>query len=196
MWFSAGVRQTLFLLKLTIFHTMRVSFSEAQIQQIKDWASQGLRLAEIQSHIAQHLKVRLTYLDTRFLIDDLSVELKESREKATRDTNSASIEQSPTQFPHYTDPHEEAKGTHDTLLKEEKVSSPGVTIRMDRLKRPGKVASGSVTFSDGGTAEWQIDALGQLGLIPKKEGYQPPAADLPEFQLALQKEFQMQEYEL
>ena len=59
---------------------------------------------------------------------------------------------------------------------------------MDELTRPGAVVSGKVTFSDGNTAAWQIDQLGQLGLIPTKAGYRPPAADAQSFQMALEDE--------
>ena len=54
--------------------------------------------------------------------------------------------------------------------------------------RPGAVASGSVTFSDGNSAAWYLDQLGRLGLAPKKQGYKPPASDLQEFQTELQLE--------
>jgi hypothetical protein len=48
------------------------------------------------------------------------------------------------------------------------------------------MVSGRVTFSDGNTAEWYLDELGRLGLMPKKSGYRPSAADVQQFQLALE----------
>jgi hypothetical protein len=59
---------------------------------------------------------------------------------------------------------------------------------VDELARPGAVVSGKVTFSDGNTAVWQIDNLGQLRLAPQQAGYRPPAADLEQFQMALENE--------
>jgi hypothetical protein len=59
---------------------------------------------------------------------------------------------------------------------------------VDELTRPGAVVSGKVTFSDGNTAAWQIDELGQLGLMPTQPGYRPPASDVQSFQMALETE--------
>ena len=59
---------------------------------------------------------------------------------------------------------------------------------MDQITRPGAVVSGKVTFSDGNTATWHIDQKGQLGLVPTKPGYRPPASDVQSFQMALEAE--------
>ena len=59
---------------------------------------------------------------------------------------------------------------------------------MDQLARPGAVVSGKVTFSDGTRAEWHLDQMGRLGLVPEKQGYRPPASDVQQFQMALDAE--------
>jgi hypothetical protein len=59
---------------------------------------------------------------------------------------------------------------------------------VDTLTKPGSLASGNVTFSDGNSAEWYLDQMGRLGLAPKTEGYRPSAADVQEFQIALERE--------
>ncbi len=48
--------------------------------------------------------------------------------------------------------------------------------------------SGKVTFSDGQLAEWYLDQTGRLGVVPKTAGYKPSAADVQDFQTALQQE--------
>jgi hypothetical protein len=48
--------------------------------------------------------------------------------------------------------------------------------------------SGKVTFSDGNSAAWHLDQMGRLGLSPQQAGYRPPAADLQQFQAALEQE--------
>ena len=48
------------------------------------------------------------------------------------------------------------------------------------------VVSGKVTFSDGKRVGWILDQTGRLGLTER--GYRPPAADLQEFQAALDQE--------
>jgi hypothetical protein len=59
---------------------------------------------------------------------------------------------------------------------------------VDQVARPGTVVSGRVTFSDGISAIWQFDEMGQLRLAPEQPGYRPPAADVQQFQMALETE--------
>ena len=61
-------------------------------------------------------------------------------------------------------------------------------MAVDQLARPGAVVSGKVTFTDGNRADWYIDQTGRLGLVPQQTGYRPPAADLQQFQAALEGE--------
>jgi hypothetical protein len=59
---------------------------------------------------------------------------------------------------------------------------------VDQIAKPGAIVSGKVTFSDGQTADWILDQTGRLGVVPKQAGYKPSAADVQDFQLALQQE--------
>jgi hypothetical protein len=63
-------------------------------------------------------------------------------------------------------------------------------VTTDQIARPGAIVSGKVTFSDGQKAEWYLDQSGRLGVIPAQQGYKPPAADVQQFQLALQEQLQ------
>jgi hypothetical protein len=64
----------------------------------------------------------------------------------------------------------------------------GVSVTVDQLARPGAIVSGKVAFSDGQQAEWYLDQTGRLGVVPKQQGYKPTAADMQQFQAALQSE--------
>ena len=59
---------------------------------------------------------------------------------------------------------------------------------MDQITRPGSLVSGKVTFSDGQVADWYLDQTGRLGVVPKQAGYKPSAADVQQFQIALERE--------
>ena len=63
-----------------------------------------------------------------------------------------------------------------------------VAVIVDQITKPGAIISGKVTFTDGQLAEWYLDQTGRLGVVPKQTGYKPSAADVQEFQLALQQE--------
>jgi len=64
----------------------------------------------------------------------------------------------------------------------------GVSVSVDQLTKPGAMISGKVTFSDGQVADWYLDQTGRLGVVPKQAGYKPTAADVQDFQAALQQE--------
>ena len=63
-----------------------------------------------------------------------------------------------------------------------------VSVSVDQITRPGAIISGKVNFSDGQIADWYLDQTGRLGVVPKVAGYKPSAADVQEFQTALQQE--------
>ena len=64
----------------------------------------------------------------------------------------------------------------------------GVSVSVDQITKPGALVSGKVKFSDGQIADWYLDQTGRLGVVPKQAGYKPSAADVQDFQLALQQE--------
>jgi len=66
--------------------------------------------------------------------------------------------------------------------------SGGVSLMVDQVTRAGAVVSGRVTFSDGKRAEWHLDQMGRLGLVPAEKGYKPSQSDVMDFQVALQNE--------
>ena len=65
-----------------------------------------------------------------------------------------------------------------------------VSISVSPVTKPGMMASGSVTFSDGVTCDWYLDQFGRPGLVPPAEGYRPPDADMPVFGQKLQEALQ------
>ncbi|MBI3852506.1 MAG: hypothetical protein HY298_19790 [Verrucomicrobia bacterium] len=152
-----------------------MNLDESQKKKISAWIAEGLQLAEIQKRLAAELKLSLTYMDVRFLVDDLKLTPKDIErakpvEKSASQTGgvSASSPAGPTSAA--------AGGTGS------------VSVSVDQVARPGAAVSGSVTFSDAMNAVWYIDEMGRPGLIPSQPGYKPSAADLQQFQMALEAE--------
>ena len=54
-----------------------MNLDEAQRQRITAWVLQGAKLSEIQSRLAEEFGQRLTYMEVRFLVDDLKLTLKD-----------------------------------------------------------------------------------------------------------------------
>ena len=143
-----------------------MNLDDTQRQKVAAWINEGLKLAEIQKRLESELGLRLTYLEVRFLVDDLKLKPKD-----------------PPPAP------KPAAKPEDTLVPLPSASAR-VNVTVDQLARPGALVSGKVKFSDGKSADWVLDQAGRLGLVPTEKGYKPPAADVQEFQLALQQELQ------
>jgi hypothetical protein len=158
-----------------------MSLDESQRKTVAEWVKQGLKISEVQSRLASELGVTMTYMDVRFLIDDLKLTPKDAeppKPQATLVTPNA-VGTAP------------ATATKGAVVNEPAAvpAGPGqVSVSVDQLARPGAVVSGKVTFSDGNRAQWYLDQMGRLGLSPEQTGYRPPAADVQEFQAALETE--------
>ena len=162
-----------------------MNLDDAQRQKVTEWIQQGLKLSEIQTRLTSELGLRLTYMEVRLLVDDLKLTPKDTEPARPVDpvlpappTPSAKGVRSPMDHP----------GAAAPTPAPAAAPAGGVSLSVDELTRPGAVVSGKVTFSDGQSAAWQIDQMGQLGLIPSKPGYRPPAADVQPFQMALEAE--------
>lgn len=144
-----------------------MNLDEAQKQKITQWIEEGLKLSDIQSRISSELGIQLTYMEARFLMDDLGVKPKDK------------------------EPPPEPKTPTTPPAEAAEAATPGtaagnVSVGVDQVTRPGALVSGKVTFSDGKQAEWYLDQMGRLGVVPKEEGYKPSQTDIMEFQAELQ----------
>ena len=148
-----------------------MNLDENQRQRVTAWILQGAKLSEIQTRLAEEFGLRLTYMDVRLLVDDLKLTPKDPEP------------------PKNIEPPAKPADVPSTLPPAETAPAAGkVSISVDQLTRPGAIVSGKVTFSDGQTADWYLDQSGRLGVVPKQPGYKPSAADVQQFQMALEKE--------
>jgi hypothetical protein len=152
-----------------------MNLDEAQRQRVTAWVLQGAKLSEIQNRLAEEFKIKLTYMEVRFLVDDLKLKLKDPEPPKVVEPPAAT----PTKLTAEKNPAPEG-----TLP----ASGGKVSVGVDQITKPGAIVSGKVTFSDSQVADWYLDQTGRLGVVPKQQGYKPSAADVQEFQLALQQE--------
>jgi hypothetical protein len=154
-----------------------MNLTEEQRQRVAGWISQGAKLAEIQNRLAAEFGVKLTYMDTRLLVDDLKLVPKDPEPPKVAETPApaSSLAGKP--------------GPGDAANEIPAAQGSGkVSVTVDQITRPGALVSGKVNFSDGQIAEWYLDQTGRLGVVPKQPGYKPTAADVQDFQMALQQE--------
>jgi len=143
-----------------------MDLSDEQKQVVSQWVTEGESIAKIQNLLKEQFNLGLTYMDVRFLVDDLGLVYKDSNETSEAEDNSESKA-------------EDAIEKHDQLA--------GVTVDVDAVIRPGSLVSGTVRFSDGVSLGWQLTSTGQLGLIPGDDPeYRPSNEDLQSFQTQLQ----------
>lgn len=141
-----------------------MQLTEDQKGSVRQWALEGASLGDIQKRLTEEFAINLSYMETRFLISDLDVSLK-GKEKPVE----------PVAAPASLNPD----GGGD--------AGGGVSVTVDSVAIPGTMISGKATFSDGETATWTIDQMGQLGLDAGTPGYRPSKEDLESFQVELSK---------
>jgi len=159
-----------------------MNLTEEQRRQVAVWISQGAKLGEIQDRLAAEFGLKLTYMDTRFLVDDLKLVPKDPERPKVLEL--AGVAKTPTAA--QTPPAEAEAATLEDAPAP--IGGERVAVTVDQITRPGSIVSGKVTFSDGQVAEWYLDQMGRLGVVPKQQGYKPSAADVQDFQIALQQE--------
>jgi hypothetical protein len=163
-----------------------MNLDDAQKQQVTAWIEQGLKLSEIQDKLATDLGIKMTYMEVRFLIDDLGVKLKDKPKEAPAELKPAA----PAPPPRGASPQPQA--APELEPDDAALLGGSVSVTVDQVTRPGALVSGKVKFSDGKSAEWYLDQMGRLGLAAKEPGYKPSQEDLMEFQAELQNELARQ----
>jgi hypothetical protein len=128
-----------------------------QTAALRQWASEGATMSDLQRRLKEEYGIGITYMDTRMVVLDLGITLQEAPKP------------------------EEPKPAPDPIVPDGQVS-----VTMDHLALPGALVSGKVTFSDGQTGVWMLDQSGRPGLDPDTAGYRPTQEDIIEFQHQLQ----------
>ena len=130
--------------------------SGEQITAIQSWAAGGAQLPDIQLRLKEDFGFSLTYMDTRFLVLDLGIEMIVEK----MEEPAAGIKQAP-------------------------IPTGAVSVMMDAIAVPGAIVSGKVVFSDGEAGIWMLDQTGRPALDPDTPGYAPSREDVMEFQKQL-----------
>ncbi len=151
--------------------------SEEQVAQIQGWADEGASLSEIQRRLNSEMGIKVTYMEVRFLVDDLGIQLKPD-EPETPEAEEEDDE-----------PTADSETDEDVLDAEPELVDGGgkVTVTISELQRPGAIVSGRVTFADGKSADWWMDQMGRLGMNPDDPAHRPSESDMMGFQQELQR---------
>ena len=160
---------------------------DAQRQKIRQWVEQGLQPADLQKRLADELGLRLTYMEVRFLLDDLKLKPKDKEPPPPQPVALSQSGSAPVQAPAPSESADASAASPSAPEAPMEGVVPGeVSVTVDQVTRAGAVVSGKVRFSDGQLAEWYLDQMGRLGLAPAQKGYRPSQQDVMAFQVELQ----------
>ncbi len=174
-----------------------MSLNQEQLETVKRWVAEGSSISDVQSKLKDEYGVVMTYIDVRFLIDDLGAELISPQVEATPELNdtpngeiadnpTSDIPQSPETFDNAPSDDFDNPTQEQQSYSEQETQVSNVKVTVSPIQRPDCIISGDVEFSDGSKAEWRIDRMGQLGIIPSNPAMNPPQSDIMEFQRQLQ----------
>lgn len=150
-----------------------MELSDTHKATIAAWVKDSKTVAEIQNLLREELDLSMTYMDVRFLIEDLELTFEEPVEEVADEADAADAE---------------------AELVDEPIGG-GVRVEVNPVTPPGALVGGTVTFSDGKQMQWQLSAAGQLGLVPGDDpDYRPSPEDVEAFQTQLQEVLQQQGY--
>jgi len=179
-----------------------MSLTPEQKQAVSGWVASGDNLSTVQKKLLEHFKVSMTYMDVRFLVDDLNLALKDPAPKVDASDLSKTAAKAASGSPAgpgaeaaVQDPADGVEADLPSEALEDDLPSAGgaVTVEVDAVTlMPGAMASGTVTFSDGVTGKWIVDNYGRPGFTDiSVPGYRPSPADgqafMQELSAALQK---------
>jgi hypothetical protein len=144
-----------------------MNLSDSQKTTVATWIAEGKSLADVQRLLREEFSLSMTYMDVRFMVDDLNITFAEPEPEEIEEAEA----EKPVEEPELVD----AGG------------QGSVSVDVDAIMRPGALVSGTVVFSDGKSLNWQLSANGQLGLIPGDDpDYRPAPEDVQEFQVQLE----------
>ncbi len=150
---------------------------------IADKTNEGLSLTAIQDALAAQ-GVKMRFMELRMLAAEIESVLLRKKE-AEKPAEPAPAEKDTEK----TEAAENPAPADTAAAAPAEPAAPGLrgqtSVTLSPIQRPGYLASGTVTFGSGATAEWFLDQTGRLAL--DNANGQPDQEDIREFQLELRK---------
>ena len=136
--------------------------------------AKGTGLSELQNLVNEKFNQHLTYMEIRIIASGLQVDWNANDPKAA----AAAKEKAKRE--------EEAKKAEAEAAEGAARGTGKTTVTVNKINPPGTVASGTVTFASGSTADWYVDQTGRPG-IDNLKGNPPTREEAQAFMMELQK---------
>ena len=142
--------------------------------------AKGTGLSQLQTMVNEKFQTHLTYMEIRIIASELQIDwnatdpkaIAAAKEKAKKEAEAKAAEA------------EAAAAAANGEVPE--AGAGKCTVTVNKVNPPGILASGTVTFSGGSTADWYVDQTGRPG-ISNLKGNQPTQQEAEEFMMELQK---------
>ena len=135
--------------------------------------AKGTGLSELQNLVNEKFGQHLTYMEIRIIASGLQVDWNANDPKAA----AAAKEKAKRE--------EEAKKAEAEAAGGAAGGTGKTTVTVNKINPPGTVASGTVTFASGSTADWYVDQTGRPG-IDNLKGNPPTREEAQAFMMELQ----------
>ena len=139
--------------------------------------AKGTGLSELQNLVNEKFSQHLTYMEIRIIASGLQVDWNANDPKAA----AAAKEKAKRE--------EEAKKAEEEAKQAAEGAPQGTgktVVTVNKVNPPGTLASGTVTFASGSTADWYLDQTGRPG-IDNLKGNPPTREEAQAFMVELQK---------
>lgn len=149
-----------------------------QKQLIFAWVEEGLDLNAIQKRLNDECDLRLTFMDTRFLILDLGLEIKSPEKKPTpaaTDTAAMAATTSP------------AAATLANTELEDTLPNGNLELSLDDVIPEGMAVTGKVKFPSGAHGSWFMDNQYRIGIDPAPASPEPTEKDMTIFEREIER---------
>ena len=113
-----------------------MQLNDEQKALVAQWVKEGCGLSEIQRRMGDQFKLTLTYMDVRFLVIELGLDIQEKK-SSTPPPKDLTARPSPAEVPGGEDEFDKAG-----LEPEPAPGTGSVVVDVDRLMRPGALVSG------------------------------------------------------
>ena len=154
-------------------------------QQIAAFMSEelvkGTGLSQLHGMVNEKFQTHLTYMEIRIIASELQIDWNANDPKAIAAAKDKAKKEAEAKAAEAEAAAAAANGEVPADAGEGKC-----VVTVNKVNPPGILASGTVTFSSGSTADWYVDQTGRPGLGNLK-GDQPTQQEAEEFMMELQK---------
>ena len=160
-----------------------MELTDVQKQAVAKWVAEKRSIGEIQKLLQEQFQISMKYIDVRFLLIDLGMQLQDRETKAASPADLGVLGKGNAA-------PDAPEAASDVIEDLGPAAAGGVKVEIDRIMKPGALVSGTVKFTDGVSAVWMLDQYGRLALDASRPGYRPSQEDLQAFQAEVGRELQ------